>query len=145
MKLTKNQMRSTFPAWRNFKTGKTHRKYAWQKWNKETDFWVQDKEKGRENFKKALVTSSGVVRWKSNGSVPPADCLGDWYDLGLLTDRELEASTVMREAETAKFLEEYRRQAANRKQSAEERFELRANYEPGTTVVDVITGQRWKV
>jgi len=145
MNLTKRQLRATFPTTTNFTDGKPsgmRRKHAWERPSPEG--WVFEEDKARAKFGDAAVMG-GVVRWNSNGSVPPADCLGDWHDLGLIGDEELEMSTAAREADTAKLLESYRKRNANRKLSAEERFELRANHGPGTTLVNVITGRRWTV
>lgn len=43
------------------------------------------------------------------------------------------------------ILEEYRRRNANRKLDPEEAFEMRAAFGEGATVVDVITGQKFKL
>lgn len=83
----------------------------------------------------------GVVRWKSNGRVPPEDILAVWHHLGLPFDYE--ASVRIRDKEEREFLEEYRRVNKGRKPSAEERAEARAAMGPGVKMVNVITGDEW--
>ena len=80
-----------------------------------------------------------VLRWTSNGQCPMDDMLAAWVTLGLITMDQAEATSQARAAETARFLAAYR---ANPPQpSAEELFEMRAAFGPGTKIVNVITGQ----
>ena len=109
-------------------------KAAWQ---------VREEQRLIEQFSEATVAANGVVRWNSNGQVPPADVLAVWAEQGFTFDRA--ASTAAREADTAKFVAEYRRREARRVVSAEERAEMRAAFGPGTVVVNVITGRRTRV
>lgn len=53
-------------------------------------------------------------------------------------------STKKSVKETDKVLADYRKRNANRKLSAEEQYEMSAAFGPGQTVVDIITGQRFK-
>jgi hypothetical protein len=120
-------------------------KHANEKFDSATKTWVFDTDGAREDFTRATIGTDNVARWNSNNNVPFSDMLGDWLELGLITSEQMDASVAAREQDTTKLLAEYREQRSNRQLSAEERFELRANFEPGTTVVDVITGQKWKV
>ena len=95
----------------------------------------------RERFAESVV-SAYVVRWASNGRVPPADCLGDWHELGLIDDQVLETSLAASEAETTAFLAAYRAQRKGRKASAEELAEINAEFGPDAVVVDAVTGER---
>jgi hypothetical protein len=90
-------------------------------------------------YTRATTDIDGVVRWDSNGSVPPADILAAWAALGL--PFILEASTAAREADLATFLAEYRRSYTG--PTAEQRAEQRAAFGPGVELVDVITGHRY--
>jgi len=133
MNLTNEQFRACFP-WRcvyddngNVITVRVH---AWD-----------SPQKARDRFSETTL-SDYTVRWASNGRVPPADCLGDWHDLGLIDDHVLEASVAASEAETRAFLASYRRSRKGRKASAEELAEINAEFGPDANVVDAITGEK---
>ena len=82
----------------------------------------------------------GVVRWKSNKHVMPRECR---EILSHTAYRDLfneDASRAAEDAETAAFLENYRRNSAE--PSEEERAEMQAAFGKGTTVVDIITGKK---
>jgi len=83
------------------------------------------------------MDDDGAVRWLSNGRVPPADIIDFWAYLGLPVN--VAACTRKRDAETARFLAEYRANA--RPPSREERIEARAAHGPGVRLVNVITGK----
>lgn len=88
----------------------------------------------------ASVDAAGIVRWRSNGAIPPADVLEFWRHLGKVFDHD--ASQALRQSEQAAFLDQYRRINAGRQRSDEEMFELRAAFGEGAEVVDVITRDR---
>ena len=84
--------------------------------------------------------ADGVVRWTSNNRVMPKDCR---EILSHTAYRDLfseEASRAAEDAETAAFLESYRKNYAG--PSEEEKAEMRAAFGTGSTVVDIITGER---
>ena len=84
--------------------------------------------------------ADGVVRWTSNNRVMPKDCR---EILSHTAYRDLfseEASRAAEDAETAAFLESYRKNYTG--PSEEEKAEMRAAFGTGSTVVDVITGER---
>ena len=54
-------------------------------------------------FDTDTVTSGGIVRWKSNGQVPPQDVLDLWVQAGMIGRNLAVASAVVRASETAKF------------------------------------------
>ena len=84
--------------------------------------------------------ADGVVRWTSNNRVMPKDCR---EILSHTVYRDLyseEASRAAEEAETAAFLDSYRKNYKG--PGEEEKDEMRAAFGTGTTVVDVITGER---
>lgn len=83
------------------------------------------------------------VRWNSNNQVPFNDMLECFQTLGWITQQERDNSNRARAADTAAFLAEYRKNY--RGPSAEERAEARAAFGAGTTVVNVLTGHRYKV
>jgi hypothetical protein len=82
-----------------------------------------------------------VPHWKTGNRIPPKDILEFWHYCGLPFD--FEKATIEREAETDRFLTEYRARMANYVPSDEEAFEMRAAFGPGEIVVNVITGQRF--
>ena len=84
--------------------------------------------------------ADGVVRWKGNNRVMPKDCR---EILSHTAYRDLfneDASRAAEEAETAAFLESYRK--SYRGPDEEEKAEMRAAFGSGTTVCNIITGER---
>lgn len=117
--------RTTRPNWTKFVTGQG---------------WILDADKARTAWNDATVTD-GVPRWKSNGSVPPADCCEDWAEIGLPVD--LAAAEAVRSAELDAFLIAYR--ANPPKPTAEALCEMAAEFGPGSVVVDIISGRKFKL
>lgn len=91
----------------------------------------------------AVVDSNGIVRWKSNNSVPPKDILEFWQYLK--KDFDYDKSTEVREKESAEFLGNYRKSQANREYTPEELFEMRATFGKGEVVENIITGKKTKL
>ena len=88
---------------------------------------------------KITVDENGVAR-NCIGRILMDDML---EKLTYITDEvDAEATRAAREEETAAFFESYRKANRNRRRSAEELHEMRAAFGTGTTVVDIITGER---
>ena len=87
------------------------------------------------------VEEDGAAKWKSNGSYLPADVVEKLIFAGE-DFFSAEATAAKREAQTAEFLENYRR---NHRTTAEERAEMEAAFGKGTTVVNIITGEKIKL
>jgi len=86
------------------------------------------------------TSRKGVLRWKSNNAVIPPHVFKD----ALVECPETQRAAY--EKDTAAFLSEYRRNRRNRRPSAEEMFEMQANFPAGTKVVDMVTGRHvWTV
>ena len=85
-----------------------------------------------------VVGELGVIRWRSNGQIPPEDCLQE-LEKWISFNRYL--SSMIREEEDANFLARYKEQQKNRVYSEEELNEMRSAFGKGATVVDVITGK----
>ena len=107
-------------------------------------YWKQSAEKElkkvREELEQGLITidENGVARNRI-GRVLMSDML---EKLTYITDAvDAEAMTKAREEETAKALEEYRKNA--RPATEEELDEMRAAFGKGKTVVNIITGQKY--
>ena len=107
--------------------------------------WVLDLNKAREKFASNASVTDGVLRWKSNGSVPPQDCLDAFVEAGLGSKFDMEATSQTRRKEEDASLADYRRRMANHVPSEEELFEMRAAFGPGAMVVNVITGKETKL
>lgn len=95
----------------------------------------------RQSFEtEAYFGENGELRWKSNNAVIGLDIFRDAY---------VEEAPASQKAEYDKYvtasLAKYRERMKNYKPSAEELFEMRAAFGPGTTVVNIITGQKFKV
>ena len=109
------------------------------------DFWKRKAQQEIEKIsQKALdgeifFGADGVCRWKSNNHILPADCR---EKLSYSPYRDLfdeQACKAADEAETAETLAAYRR---SHQTTEEERMEMRAAFGTGTTVVDIISGER---
>jgi hypothetical protein len=89
----------------------------------------------------AYIDDQGIMRWRSNDSVPPDDCLLAALDMGLITLPQHNHSVEVSKVETRKAIEAY---IANQpaQPSEEELYEMRAAFGPGEVVVDVISGRR---
>ncbi len=105
-------------------------------------YWKASAEKELDSLRTEL--ESGQITIDENGIA--RNCIGrivmsDLLErLAYITDKvSVEATTAAYEAETAKELEEYRR---NKKPATtEEIAEMRAAFGEGTTVVDALTGE----
>lgn len=100
-----------------------------------------------KGFEYGLTLTDGIVRWDTNDRVPPGDCVAEiaaaFPDLAI----DVAACTAQRAQESLEAMREYREARAHRSdaQRAEESAEMRAAFGPGSTVVDVITGERFKI
>ncbi|MCH3997916.1 MAG: hypothetical protein LKF15_10565 [Lachnospiraceae bacterium] len=106
-------------------------------------FWKKDAEKELERVKADL--EAGKITIDENGVA--RNCIGrvlmdDMLEkVQHLTDKaNTEATRAAREAETAAFLEEYRKNYQG--PTEEEKIEMRAAFGEGETVFDIITGKR---
>lgn len=91
-----------------------------------------------EDRRNSVATGSyvkdGALFWQSNDRPVPMSVFKE----GLMEAPAAQAETC--EAHTQAFLAEYRRNPPQ--PTGEEIAEMRANFEPGATVVNVITGRR---
>ena len=85
-----------------------------------------------------------VITWTSNGRCPMDDMTPDWYNMGIITEAEKSATDAARKIMDSAFIAEWKEARNNRtdEEIAEERFEMRAAFGAGETVVNVITGER---
>ena len=109
-------------------------------------FWAENAKKEIRKMEERQINgeiffgADGVVRWTSNNRVMPKDCR---EILSHTVYRDLyseDASRAAEEAETAAFLDSYRKNYKG--PGEEEKAEMRAAFGTGATVVDVITGER---
>jgi hypothetical protein len=80
----------------------------------------------------------GIVRWDTNGSIPPKDILALWDSLGFEFDYDATLAASKKDFEEA--MDRYC--ATYTGPAEEELFEMRAAFGPGETVVDLITGAK---
>lgn len=118
-------------------------KHASTKFDRETRSWVFDEEKARSWWPKARIDEDGIVRWKSNDSVPFPDMLYDFRHLGFIDETTERRSTETRNHESGLAIERYRKQRAEHGYSDEEMFEMRAAFGPGEEVIDILTGKKF--
>lgn len=91
------------------------------------------------NLRWNATYTNGIIRWKSNNSVPPQEIVEFAAHLGYPVNTG--ASKAVREYEMDQFITEYRKNYSG--PSAEERAEARAVHGPGVTLVNAITGDSW--
>jgi hypothetical protein len=99
-----------------------------------------DAERLRYAFDTDTIKVEGVLRWRSNNSVPPQDILDFWKHIGKRFNMSL--SVAAREREQKAFLTSYRKARANRPTSHEEMYELQAVHGRGKTIIDVGSGRQ---
>lgn len=106
-------------------------------------YWKREAEKELERVKTDL--QAGKITIDENGVA--RNCIGRVLMSGMLeklvmvTDKaSVEATTAAREQEVEESLVEYRKNA--RPATEEERMEMRAAFRKGTTVVNVLTGEK---
>ena len=106
-------------------------------------YWKKEAEKELERIKTDLqegritIDGSGVAR-NCIGRVLMSDML---EKLAMVTDKvSVEATTAARDKEVSKSLAEYRKNASP--VSEEERMEMQAAFGKGTTVVNILTGEK---
>ena len=108
------------------------------------EFWRQNalkeiaKMQERADNDEIRTNTEGGAFWNKSGNYLPADCA----EILSYTDFpfSLEATARAREAQTAMQLEAYRR--SYKGPSEEEKAEMRAAFGSGSTVINVITGER---
>lgn len=93
-----------------------------------------------QQFYDNTVKLDGVVRWKSNGSVPPQEILEFWQHVRFRFN--MAKSVAARNKDEKEFLARYAQAQRNQPPSAELMHELRANHPPGTVIQDVVTGRK---
>ena len=117
-----------------------------REWNGELGaFWQKNAQKEaarllaqRDNIE---VEEDGAAKWISSGNYLPSDVVEKLTFAGA-DFFSIEATAAKREAQTAAFFENYRR---NHRTTEEERIEMAAAFGKGTTVVDIITGEKIKL
>jgi hypothetical protein len=91
-----------------------------------------------------LKMENGVYVWASNGRVPPADAIAE-YEIDKLPGFDKALHDKARDEQTQKALSDYRKAMKNWEPSGEEMAEMRAAFGPGATMVNIVTGKRFKV
>lgn len=103
---------------------------------------IAEEQRLAAKFDTDATVINGVVRWNSNGRVPPNDVLLTWEQHGKQFD--IKASRIASNTETQAFLAEYRRNPPKYSEEAraEMEFEMRANGINPRTAVNALTGRR---
>lgn len=86
-----------------------------------------------------VIEADGAGRWKSSGHYIPDDCAVVAVYAGIPIDRD--ATERARDRENAEFFKSIK----PRQPSAEEMAEMRNAFGAGAEVVNVLTGQRFRV
>lgn len=88
------------------------------------------------------VEEDGAAKWTSSGNYLPEDVV-EKLVFGGADFFSPEATAVKRDYQDKAFLEEYR--SRKHTHTAEELSEMRAAFGEGTTVVDVLSGEKYKL
>ena len=117
-----------------------------REWNGELGaFWQKNAHEEAERLlaqrDNIEVEEDGAAKWKSNGSYLPVDVVEKLIFAGAHFF-SAEATAAKRDAQTAEFLGNYRR---NHRTTAEERTEMEAAFGKGATVVNILTGEKIKL
>lgn len=92
-------------------------------------------------MKKNYYVSNEVVRWVSNDRIPFDDKLQEFVANGEITEYQFHSSSIQREIEVKQQILEWKESQKNRKFTDEEKFEMDANFAPGTKMVNAFTGK----
>lgn len=108
-------------------------------------YWEKEAQKELERVKADLqagkITIENGVARNCIGRVLMSDML---EKLAMVTDKaSVEATTAARDKEVSESLAEYRKSA--RPATGEERMEMQAAFGKGTTVVNILTGEKTKL
>jgi hypothetical protein len=98
-------------------------------------------ERLRASFDTETSKQDGVIRWKSNGRVPPTDILEFWKHIGKRFN--MAKSLAAQNRETKESIRQYKEN--QRPPSQEQLAEMRNEFGKGTIVVDAISGRRTKL
>ena len=106
-------------------------------WKKNAEQEIAKMQERADNDEIRTNTEGGAF-WNKSGNYLPADCA----EILSYTNFpfSLEATAKAREAQTAMQLEAYRK--SYKEPGEEEKAEMRAAFGSGSTVVDIITGER---
>ena len=117
------------------------------------DFWKQNAEKeinkiwDQASQGEILLTEDRAAYWKASGNFLPAECIEKLMHTPYKTVISAEATARAREKQDKEAIERYRQ--AQEKQSAEQRAEeiaeMRAAFGTGSTIVDILTGERFEI
>ena len=94
-----------------------------------------------------MAGASNVLKWVSNDRCIPNDIMLDLLRYGMVNAVTVATTRIVEREETDRFIEEYKKNRANRsaEEVAEERYEMRAAFGPGETVVNILTGERTEI
>jgi len=92
-----------------------------------------------EQYKENIVNKDGVLYWKSNNHIVPLDISMAIKNSGEHVDLEKRDKMVQQE------LDQLRESMKNYTPSHEEIVEMQATFGKGTTVVNVLTGEKIKL
>ena len=113
-------------------------------WQKEAKKQVADMQTKADNGE-IIFEINGAVKWVSSGNYLPEECVELLLHTAYADKVDPDITALARKVQTHEQLERYRESRKNYVPSDEELYEMRAAFGEGTTVVDVITGQRFTV
>jgi hypothetical protein len=101
--------------------------------------WALDIEKVKKEFNEAHLDNKGILRWNSNNSIPPDECLACFAAIGLISWKDAVKFDFISENETMEFLAKAYKSLPDEWDADEEELaEARANADNGDTFVNPI-------
>lgn len=106
--------------------------------------WREETERAISSFEGTVKLEGGVLRWASNGRVPPVELLDLWREVGKRFNYRNTVTTGKRDMD--KTVAEYRRNQMRQTAEMEEeqRRNLQGAFGRGKETVDVISGRRYR-
>ena len=117
------------------------------------DFWKQNAEKeinkiwDQASQGEILLTDDRAAYWKKSGNFLPAECIEKLMHTPYKTVISAEATARAREKQDQEAIERYRQAQEKRsaEQRAEQKAEMKAAFGTGSTIVDILTGERYEI
>ena len=110
------------------------------------DFWKKNAQREVDDLMKRIdqiaIEDDGAAKWKKSGNYLPEEVC-EKLRYGGATWFSIEATAWKREEQTNEFLRAYRERGTQ--DDIDTLNEMRAAFETGTTVVDIISGQRYAI
>lgn len=109
-------------------------------------FWQKDAERQLEKFLdnletgRMIIDENGSLRWKTGNAVP-VDIAELLFVSGNIKEKTVRSTEIANDEE----LKAAMKRMKNRRMTNEEKFEIEANFDKGTKMINVLTGETFTV